>query len=171
MVNINKIQAVRLASLFCLREKGSNFGYFCLRPDGSLVATDNTGLIHASDAHDADIEETLFVKPSKQIASSTIEVSIDVAEGVLIERRAKSESLMRVEIANGLKYPDVSRYLPNHLAEKLDPAFGFDSIYGGKIASTYGLDRGFWRQNLGSRSVVLDDTSDGDTVVLGGMTR
>lgn len=171
MIKIHNVKAARLASYLCGQTKNQSLSCIALRPDGSLVGSDGIGLVHSYKAHDSESDEALYVRPSKQIGLSTIGLTLDLVESVLIEHRAKSESRMSVEVFRGLAYPDISRYLPNHLAKKPKPGFGFDSVKGGKMASAYGLDRGFWREHVGERVVCLDDTDEGDTVVLGGMVK
>lgn len=172
MIEFSKPNAVRLALKIAVSAE-PHLGYMALHPDGSVGATDGVALVHSVDAHDADVDRPLYVRPTGRLhlSSTADSYALNLTDGVLIERRPRSEATTEVSVSRGESVPDTHRAVPGRLTPEAGEAPPFDSIIAGRLASDYGLARGVWRRGPWSDRVYLEGTDEGDMVVLAGIRR
>lgn len=172
MVELTKPNAARLAFKIAAGAD-PHLGFVVLYPDGSLGATDGVSLVLSMGAHDADMLDPLYVAPVGRLhlSGTAHSYALDLAEGVLVERRPRSEASTEVRVSKGEAVPDLHRAMPGSLTPWPDEAPLFDSIIAGRVASEYGLERGVWTRGPGLHRVYLSDAEEGDTVMLAGISR
>ncbi|MCA1807428.1 MAG: hypothetical protein LC687_06245 [Actinobacteria bacterium] len=171
VIELMKANAVR-AALRIASMAPAHLSVVALYPGGRLVATDGVVMVASEDAHDADISEPLFLRPTsaRKGSASAESYRLDIEGGRLIEVRPRSENDIPVEVERGLEYPPYSKLLPSHLSRTHSPPL-FDSIIAGRVAEAYGLELGVWGGCHLENAAALAGVEDGDTVVIAGVKR
>jgi len=116
VIELTKPNAARLAFKIAAGAD-PHLGFAALYPDGSLGATDGVSLVLSMGAHDADMLDPLYVAPVGRLhlSGTAHSYALDLAEGVLVERRPRSEASTEVRVSKGEAVPNLHRAMPGSL--------------------------------------------------------